>query len=208
MTRFAITISSHGKNNTLKETLESVKNQTYKNWYVYLIGDNYPDEYELEELSKIIPKDKIFVENREAQESKKYQGLDLWHYGGSNNWNYAMDMASDWDIIAHLDHDDVWEPEHLELIAKVYEENPDIDMVFTAGAKPGGQPIPDLRRSGERALECGQVCHSAATYKNIYHYRYNNMPADCDMWARLKRGYFIPKQTVNKHHAKRYNNPA
>ena len=45
----------------LTRTLNAINNQTYTNWKVYLIGDNYKDKKEFETLSKIIPQDKILA---------------------------------------------------------------------------------------------------------------------------------------------------
>jgi len=45
----------------LKNTLESVKNQTHKDYKVFLIGDDYTDNNELIELSKIIDDDQILI---------------------------------------------------------------------------------------------------------------------------------------------------
>jgi glycosyltransferase involved in cell wall biosynthesis len=38
----------------LKKALESIKNQTYKNYKVFLIGDDYTDNNELLELSNFL----------------------------------------------------------------------------------------------------------------------------------------------------------
>ena len=64
--------------NDLKRTLESVKNQSYQDYKLFLIGDNYSDHKELIELSQIIDPNKLCVINLpEAKERIKYNKIDL-----------------------------------------------------------------------------------------------------------------------------------
>ena len=104
----------------IAKTLESVSNQTHKDYKVFLIGDLYDDNYEFEELSKIIDPSKIWAHNLPiAYERSKYSGKDLWVTGGVYASNIGIDQAlkEGFDYICHLDHDDLWKPNHLELIS-------------------------------------------------------------------------------------------
>jgi glycosyltransferase involved in cell wall biosynthesis len=103
----------------LSRTLQSIKNQTYQDYMVYLIGDDYDKEEELISMSKIIDKDKMTLVNLPiAMERSKYRGKDLWVCGGCNAYNTAIDMSINdgLNYICHLDHDDYWLPHHLEEI--------------------------------------------------------------------------------------------
>jgi len=108
----------------LKEALESVKNQTHKDYKLFLIGDDYDDNDELMELSKIIDKDKIVVNNLPiAMERELYSGMDLWRTGGVNASNVGIKIGLEegFDYICHLDHDDMFFEDHLELISNCIE---------------------------------------------------------------------------------------
>ena len=106
----------------LSRALESVKNQSYQDYKVFLIGDDYKDKKEFIKLaSSIIPSNKIYFENLPiAIERNKYptSSKQLWCSGGVNARNYIIDLALSDNInyLCPLDHDDYWHPQHLEFI--------------------------------------------------------------------------------------------
>ena len=51
-----IIIPNYNKSDYIEETINSVINQTYKNWFLYIIDDNSSDD-----SLKKIKKDKIFL---------------------------------------------------------------------------------------------------------------------------------------------------
>lgn len=111
------------KNNTfasLSHAVKSIRNQTYKNYKLFLIGDRYEDDKEFDTVTQILDKDKIFSENLSyAAERDKYGHCDTtWLYGGVNALNYGIDKAVEEGIeyICHLDHDDYWSLNHLDEI--------------------------------------------------------------------------------------------
>lgn len=104
----------------LKKALESIKEQTHQDYKVFLIGDDYTDNNELLELSKIIDDDKIYVENLPvAIERIKYSGLNLWVTGGVNASNVGIkkSLEDGYNYICLLDHDDFFLNNHLKLIS-------------------------------------------------------------------------------------------
>jgi len=111
----------------LTRALNAINNQTYKNWKVYLIGDNYTDQTEFETLSKIIPQDKILAINLPvAVERNRYPeaGHKLWFSGGTHATNIGIEFSinEDYHYVCHCDHDELWYENHLEEIAKAIEE--------------------------------------------------------------------------------------
>ena len=115
----------------LETALKSIKNQTYNDYKVFLIGDKYENNEEFEVLAKsIIPKEKIFWKNLEfAKERDKYPlgDLKLWCAGGVNASNFGISQALNEkiDYLCHLDHDDWWEPNHLaEIFSAIKKHNP------------------------------------------------------------------------------------
>ena len=111
----------------LTRALNTIVNQTYNNWKIYLIGDKYNNQQEFEELSKIIPSNKILALNLPiAVERNRYPeaGHKLWFSGGTHATNIGIEFSinEDYHYICHCDHDELWYENHLEEIAKAIEE--------------------------------------------------------------------------------------
>jgi glycosyltransferase involved in cell wall biosynthesis len=140
--KFAIVISTYQRpdGNTpifLKKTLESVLNQTYQNFKIFLIGDKYENQEEFLLFKNLIPSEKLYIENLpNAIEREKYKhpSWELWWSGGANAINYGIDVAlkENFTHVCLLDHDDTWNSNHLELINKTLSiSNP--SLIFTQG---------------------------------------------------------------------------
>ena len=121
----------------LKRTLESISNQSYQNWKLYLMGDNYTNYKEFEELSKIIPPEKILPINFPvAVERNRYPngGRNLWHSGGAHVVNIGIETAINegYHWVCHCDHDEIWHSDHLESIANAIKETK-APFIYTKG---------------------------------------------------------------------------
>lgn len=104
------------KEDFFKELVESLQNQTYKNWELCLADGS---EKQNENLKKYIKKD----------EKIKYKFLND-NKGISENTNQAINMATG-EFIAFLDHDDLLPTESLYEIVKIINENRDVDFIYT-----------------------------------------------------------------------------
>ena len=107
----------------LTRALNTIVNQTYNNWKIYLIGDKYNNQQEFEELSKIIPSNKILALNLPiAVERNRYPegGINLWYSGGCNAVKIGIEFAINegYHWVCHCDHDEQWLSNHLEEISK------------------------------------------------------------------------------------------
>lgn len=104
----------------LKRALDCVFNQTHKDFKVYVIGDKYEDNEEFINICESYDKDKIYFENLPfAKERDLYgKGFALWSYGGVNAVNHGItkSLEDGNNYICHLDHDDEWNLNHLEVI--------------------------------------------------------------------------------------------
>lgn len=134
----------------LTRTLNCVLNQSYTNWKVFLIGDHYEDNDEFLQLCSLIPKDKILYLNLPiAPERKRYPkgGNNLWHSGGATAVNIGIELSvnSGYDYICHLDHDEIWKSNHLEVIAKGIEDTKAL-FLYTKGIA-FGQELPLINSS-------------------------------------------------------------
>jgi glycosyltransferase involved in cell wall biosynthesis len=105
----------------LKEAMESVKNQTYKNFKIYLMGDDYENDEEIKPIIEMFDSRQISYENLTLPgERLRFKSTDLWMSGSNEACNMAINKAisESCNYIVRLDHDDVWTNRHLEIFAK------------------------------------------------------------------------------------------
>lgn len=182
--------------NHLKKALDSVKAQTHTDYKVFLIGDNYTNNDELIELSKIIDDNKIYVENLPvAVERIKYAGGDLWATGGGNASNVGIrkSLEDGYDYICLLDHDDYFFENHLKLISDCIESRNTNFITTKCG------PFPDVHPTGLYTMYRPKSSH---LYKltTCVNFKYFNMffrdmlietgkpyPGDADLWNRITK---------------------
>ena len=203
----------------LKRALTSIKNQTFKNYKVFLIGDRYENNEEFNEIaSSIIDVDKIYFENLPvAQERDNYTNkLAIWNYGGVNSTNHGIEISlkHGYNYISHLDHDDHWLPEHLLGISRVIAETS--SPFICTKSTYGGAILPSMTSFNEIidfTPGCGRLIHSSVCVNfNLIPLRYRDLfketgqvsdPSDGDLWNRIgewlknnnKKGYLFNKTT-------------
>lgn len=138
---FGVKIATFNKENgqtpiLFKKTIDSLMNQTYKNWTLYLIGDDYEPQEEFDSLAKLVPEKKIKFLNVKVNPERKRFSKELFGYcGGTNATNYVLDLMKN-DGISHLailDHDDIWSTNHLEILKNAYYKYPEAYFVYTKG---------------------------------------------------------------------------
>jgi glycosyltransferase involved in cell wall biosynthesis len=205
--KIGIVIATYQRNDgstphLLSRALESIKNQTHQDYIVFLIGDKYEDNNEFIQLAtSIIPLEKIYYHNLPtAVERDKYiHMLDkLWCSGGVNAMNYGISLAikSGYDYICHLDHDDYWHPQHLEMINHTIETTQDAAFVYTCGTYFDTY-LPRVELSNQIIKQLpvpAQTIHSAVCinhkqipllYRDVFAEEGHCEPADADMWSRI-----------------------
>ena len=120
----------------LKRAIESLKSQAHTDWKFFLIGDDYENKDEFNSFSSLLPPEKIYTENLPISiEREKYPpGQDRWHVSGITPVNTGIQRALEqgFDYIALLDHDDIWYPDHLQLINLGIEKTKS-PFIFTRG---------------------------------------------------------------------------
>jgi len=220
--KIAITIATYQRPDGrsydyLTRALNSIKNQSHQDFKVFLIGDKYEDNDEFESIAKtILDQDKIYFENLPvAIERSIYTGKNLWCCGGVNAMNTgilrALENKFSW--VAHLDHDDYWEADHLLNINNTIVDFPEANFIYTASTYASNSILP--RHSNldsavyKRLPEPRNVIHSSICFNcNQIKLRYRDCkkeegrcePADADLWKRISsdkntRSYFIDKLT-------------
>jgi glycosyltransferase involved in cell wall biosynthesis len=186
----------------LQRALDSINNQTYKNYKIFLIGDRYDDNDEFLKIAKSFPEqEKIYFENLPvAKERDTYDDkLLVWLYGGINATNHSINIALNEGIeyICHLDHDDYWSENHLEEIVKCISETKS-EWICTKSTYINGSVLPTVLSSDEYVeflpLPSG-IVHSSVCinfkkipllYENFY--EIHKKPAfagDSYLWSRM-----------------------
>lgn len=104
----------------LPEAIESVINQTYKDWELIIVDDGSTDS-SVEIITEYYKKDPRI---------KLFQHEEGVNKGLADSVKLGCEKASgDW--IAFLESDDKFTPDSLEMKYKAIEENPNIDLIFT-----------------------------------------------------------------------------
>lgn len=114
MCKFSIIMPAYNASLTISESLNSVLNQTYKDWEVLVINDGSFDNTIEIVLSFDDPRIKLI---------NKING------GVASARNLGIDYAKG-EYIAFLDSDDLWHPEKLEKSLRVFE-NDNCDLVYS-----------------------------------------------------------------------------
>jgi glycosyltransferase involved in cell wall biosynthesis len=185
--------------------IQSVANQSYQNYKIFIVGDKYEDNSEFEDVINgfVEIADKIVCENLHfAHERDKYLGVNntaLWNCGGANALNHANNLAKAHGItkVCHLDHDDIWLPNHLQLIADaiVAKQNP--AFIYTLSRYLHNPVFPQMIVD-EQVVEhypayCSLVHSSIYMDLDQVHLPYRDLwaeegryfPSDGDMWERV-----------------------
>lgn len=99
----------------VREALDSVRAQTFRNFETIVINDGCPDTENLERVLAPYRSEIVYI----RQENR---GL-----AGARN---AGIMRARAPLIALLDADDIWEPNYLEVQVAYLEKHPDVDVVY------------------------------------------------------------------------------
>lgn len=190
----------------LKRAIESVKNQSYQDFTLIVVGDKYDNNNEFETICKESGlENKIIYENLSyAKEREKYPigSKELWSAGGVNARNYGVELAlkSGLTYVCHLDHDDYWHPQHLEIINYTIEETKDASFINTCSTYFNSY-IPRVELTNEvvpSQVKPGEFVHSSVCinhkliplkYRDVYEETGKEYAADADLWIRI--GKFV-----------------
>lgn len=186
----------------LKRAIESIKNQSYQDYTLIIIGDKYDDNEEFESIcNEVDLKDKIVYKNLPyAKEREKYSlsSKELWSAGGVNARNYGIDFGLELGLeyICHLDHDDYWHPQHLEIINYTIELTQDASFINTCSTYFDSY-LPRVELTNEilpSQVKTGGFIHSSVCinhkiiplkYRDVFEETGTEHAADGDMWNRI-----------------------
>lgn len=168
-------------------SIPSVLKQTHKNFELIVVGDNCTDD--TEKAIKRFSDSRIKFVNLPKRGQYPQNAYLRWLVAGSLPINYGLRIASgDW--IAHLDDDDEFLEDHLEVLLK-YCINGNYDMVYGIFEmeKPDGSWV----KVGTPNLLKG-VCRSSSIYASCFkklEFDINcwkiNEPGDYNLYRRMQR---------------------
>lgn len=198
--KFSVIIPSYNRENELPKSIESVLNQTYKNFELIIVDNGSTDDT------------KELVEKYQKTDSRiKY----LWQENsgspaGSRNTGIKKSL---YDWVAFLDSDDYWYPSKLEEVKKVIENNNDliavshyedkyVNNIFNStlkhGEKLSSDTYNDLLFNGNN-LSTSAMCVRKDKIEEVKYFderRDYFAVEDYDMWMKLSKVgkfYYIDK---------------
>ena len=195
----------------LQRAIGSIINQTHQDYTLIVIGDKYEDDDEFKNICNNTGLgDKIVFENLPyAKERDKYPlgSKELWSAGGVNAYNYGIDLGLSLGLeyICHLDHDDYWHPQHLEVINYAIENLPESAVVNTC-ATYFGSHLPQVKLTNEivsSEIKPGGLIHSSVCinhkkiplkYRDVFEETGKEFAADADLWSRI--GVFVKENNL------------
>jgi glycosyltransferase involved in cell wall biosynthesis len=187
----------------LKRAIDSIKNQTHQDYTLIVIGDKYEDNNEFERVCKESKlNDKIiYINLPHAKERDKYPigSQELWSAGGVNARNYGVEIGlrEGLSYICHLDHDDYWHPQHLELINFTINTTGDASFINTCSTYFDSH-LPRIELTNEiipSQVEPGNLIHSSVCinynqinlkYRDVFEETGKEFAADADLWTRIR----------------------
>lgn len=180
---FSIIIATYNRAALLKQALNSVMKQTYRNWEVIILDDGSTDS--TEQIVQPFLGEKISYHKQLNQ-------------GEPTAKNNAIKLTKG-RMITFLDSDDEFKPDHLASRAEILKQNPNIDLLHGGVSVVGDQYVPD-RKNTQQKIHISK-CIVGATFffkkeKLIALGGFKNLPiaADADLFERAKNaGFYIVK---------------
>lgn len=191
MDTLSVVIPLYNKERTIGASIESVLRQGYSNFELIVVNDGSTDASA--EIVRGFTDERIWL-------------IDQKNAGLSEARNTGIQRATG-DLIALLDADDLWDPNHLETLANLAAKFPDASLIGTryrilreGGRLHAPEYAPELRHEQDQiidnffraaALGCSVFMPSAVMLRRsalnrvgLFRWRFGE---DTDMWIRMVR---------------------
>ncbi|SHH14430.1 glycosyltransferase family 2 protein [Virgibacillus chiguensis] len=116
--KVSVVIPTHNRANLLKNAVDSVIKQTYKNLEIIIVSDGSTDETE------------VLLSEYKRVDSR----IKAIHYYPNKGGNYARNLGiknSTGEYVAFLDDDDEWMEKKIELQIKQFTNNPKLGLIYS-----------------------------------------------------------------------------
>ena len=190
--KVSVMVLTYNRSNLLKETIESILNQTFKDFEIIIV-----DNYSIDNTEEVV---KSYNDNRIKYFKNKNYGLI------AINKNFAIKQSSG-EYIASCDDDDLWFPKKLEKQLTEFEKDESIGLVCSNGfylykndKKRKIFNSRDTYFSFKKLLKINKIiCCSVLIKKNVFDdigiFDEDNpkifTAEDYEMWLRIAKKYKI-----------------
>jgi glycosyltransferase involved in cell wall biosynthesis len=185
---YSVIVTTHNSEKTIKKTLQSVIDQTYKNYELIIVDDASKDET-VHVIHTLLNNSSLNFTLHILQDN----------HGVSYTRNYGIDLAKG-EYVSFLDSDDLWFPKKLEVeayyltkqhinwVCSNYEViNEEYERINKRIRKPGLYSYADIIKNGN-PIGMLTVAISTKILKNNKFRKLHH--EDFDLWIRLaKKGY-------------------
>lgn len=110
----SVIIPTYNSINTINETLQSVRNQTYRNYEIVVVDDGSTDD--TVELLRTFDDIILVTQTNQGVSAARNRGV----------------KEAKGDLIAFLDSDDLWHPQKLEIQINQAEKLKEFGIIFTS----------------------------------------------------------------------------
>jgi len=185
----SVTIATYNRSDLLtKRTLPSIFGQTYPNLEIIIVGDGCTDR--TAEMITEIGDSRVRFVNLPERGKYPSDQRKRWMVAGVPPINEALRLArGTW--IAHIDDDDIFEPEHIETMLRFAREGL-YEFVYSKMSKQTGTDSWEI--IGSAPDGCWHVPHSNAffrSYLKLFKFDLNSwryeLTADHQVWERMSR---------------------
>lgn len=202
----SVVVATYNRAQILRDrVIKSVLAQTYPNFELIIVGDGCTDE--TAEVIAQVNDPRIRFYNLEERTSYPENAAQRWMVAGVPPMNKGNAEANGkW--IAHLDDDEIFEPDHLEQLLK-HAQKHDLEFVYSKVLQE--QTLGVWKEIGQEPIirflqvnNCGHSTTMWRSYLNLFEYDINawkyHLPGDQHRWDRLVLAKvtigFLPKITT------------
>jgi glycosyltransferase involved in cell wall biosynthesis len=181
----------------LTRALKSVKKQSFKDYKIYVIGDDYKNVKELLKITQHFKVNYFNLSKSEERELYAFGDYKLFCTGGLTPSLHGVNLALNdgFDFVCHLDHDDWWNPDHLGKINTMISRS---DCLFACTMSTHIiNHLPYFQETDEIAyylpVPCQVVVSSCCIKysevktraRDVFKETGEAYPSDADLWQRL-----------------------
>jgi hypothetical protein len=194
---FSIILPTYNRPEHLLKAIQSVINQTYSNWTLYIIGDKCPILNKIMDLLRLQTK---FDERIRWWNLSENNGA-----GGAVPRNYGLYLAyTEW--IAYLDDDNTWDPDHLQSFVDIIKKNGNVSYLFSSFKIDGTELITDVPVKGSLDTSCivhkRDLIFKYGLWKDRIQAGYAH---DYEFFSRWKNEKWIPTKKATMNYSTEFN---
>lgn len=191
---FSVVIPLYNKELSIRNTLQSVLDQTFTDFEIVIVNDGSTDS------SVAVVEE--FTDSRIRLIHQENQGVSAARNRG------IQEATNQW--VAFLDADDLWRKVHLETMREMINKYP-VDKIFTTSYIRSHERLPDVHGHDIAIIEnyftesikgnftwTGVICIHQSVFKEVGNFNVRlNRGEDLEMWTRIGRKYrFIKSNHV------------